>query len=60
MRRYFGTDRELLFFCYEFMAELHDRPKSFVELFEFMHYCATKGKMKSLALEALEAKVDRG
>jgi hypothetical protein len=40
----------MLFMCYRFLHEMHTRPKSFLELFEFIKYCKTDGKLKEAAM----------
>ena len=51
---YFGD--MLLFACHEYMNENKMRPKSWIELFEFMKFSKTKGILKEMAIETAKAK----
>lgn len=42
------------------MSELHDRPKSFLELFEFMRYNKTKGILRDIAMASVKAGLKNG
>lgn len=53
VEHYFGKGREVLFFCYDFISELHVRPQSFDELFEFLKHSKVKGIFKQMALAML-------
>jgi hypothetical protein len=53
---YFGDS--LLFICYEFLHEMHVRPKDFDELFEFLRYGRAKNVLTDMAIAA--AKVSNG
>jgi hypothetical protein len=49
-----------LFFAYEFMAEMHTRPLSFLELFDFMRFNKTKGIMRATAMAAMKQRSENG
>jgi len=45
----------LLFACYEFIHEMHMKPKNYLELFEFLKYNKTKNILKEMAIAAIKA-----
>jgi hypothetical protein len=46
----------MLFSCYEFMAQMGQKPKSFVELFEFMNYVDAKNTIQAAAMQLAKSK----
>lgn len=58
VKAHFGDS--LLFFCYEFMTECPGagRPRSFLELFEFMRFMKTKSVVKSVLIESTSTRTE--
>jgi hypothetical protein len=58
VKAHFGDS--LLFSAYEFMAQLHSRPRSWDELFEFLRYCKTKNALRDMAMAMSRAEGRHG
>jgi hypothetical protein len=58
VKQYFGD--ELLFTCYEFVKEMGVKPKSFLEVFEFLKFSKVKSTLKEIALNMAKRGADNG
>ena len=58
IKEYFGDS--LLFICYEFLNEVHMKPKNWKEIFEFAKFSKTKGILKEMATASARAKSNAG
>jgi hypothetical protein len=53
VNKYFGD--ETLFSCYEFLHEMHVKPRSWEELFEFLKYIKVLNMFKKMAMAEAKA-----